>query len=128
MLRNICKKPLCLQLFMAVSEQITVFWIVIPCNLVSGYQHFGVTWLHPCFFSMLLFTCKLHCVTAQKTTACLDIQFAAEKVLRLTEITYFNNYSICNCFRTRLVINYTFGLLVMCLLLQFCFFLIFRRK
>ena len=79
---------------MAVSEQITVFCIVIPCNLVSGYQHFGVTWLHPCFFSMLLFTCKLHYVTAQNTTACLDIQFAAEKVLSLTEIKYFNNYSI----------------------------------
>jgi len=40
---------------------------------------------------MLLFTCKLHRVTAQKTTGCLDIQFAAEKVLRLTDIKYFNH-------------------------------------
>jgi hypothetical protein len=55
LLHNICKKPLCLQLFMAVSEQITVFWIVIPCNLVSGYQPFGVIWLHPCFFSVVIY-------------------------------------------------------------------------
>jgi len=109
-----CKKTLCLQLFMAVSEQITVFWIVIPCNLVSGYQHFGVTWLHPCFFSMLLFTCKLHCVTAQKTTVCLDIYFAAEKVLRLTQIKYFNNYIIFNYFWTRLVFNYRILVCMLC--------------
>ena len=114
LLHNICKKPLCLQLFMAVSDQITVFWIVIPCNLVSGYQHFGVTWLQPCFFSMLLFTCKLHCVTSQKTTVCWDIQFAAEKVLRLTQIKYFNNYIIFSYFRARLVLNYRVLVCMLC--------------
>jgi len=34
--------------FMAVMFQVEVFWVVMPCSAVVGYQHF---W-GPCFFHL----------------------------------------------------------------------------
>jgi hypothetical protein len=30
------------EVFMAVKIQVEVFWIVMPCSVVKGYQHFRV--------------------------------------------------------------------------------------
>jgi len=31
----------CFEAFTAVTFQVEVFWVVTPCSVVVGYQHFG---------------------------------------------------------------------------------------